>query len=221
MLHETSGEPVETVLKRLWPTAGFPDLLDTWIVEYEPDIVCFCVSSFWVEAELVRFGLERRLGPLGRPLGRIAAAVARTPSVVRTPLVQAGRRLALRPFGGATTFRPAQVVDVFDAAIRRALRHEHIGATVVATPFSPMVGAGPRARRRTAQRRAELYRGIRAICEPLHIHCELPELTDDSFSRRFRGPDGLHFGAEAHAICGEIEGRALVTAWKQLQSGGT
>lgn len=46
ILSDASGETVETVLRLPWPSASLPGLLEGWITETSPDLVCFTISSF-------------------------------------------------------------------------------------------------------------------------------------------------------------------------------
>ena len=59
MLGEASGEPVETILKRAWPTAEIPDHVGRWMDEYHPDVVVLQVSNFWYGHESVPLWLEQ------------------------------------------------------------------------------------------------------------------------------------------------------------------
>lgn len=39
-----TGEPVETLIRVIWPTPGLADVIDRWLESYDPDVVFFRVS---------------------------------------------------------------------------------------------------------------------------------------------------------------------------------
>src|SRR5690349_658619 len=62
---EQLGEPVETILKRVWPNSDLPTILDRWVTEFEPDLVVLQVNNFWYGHESAPLWLDRRFGRAG------------------------------------------------------------------------------------------------------------------------------------------------------------
>ena len=112
MITEITGEPVETILKPIWPAENLPDLLDGWVRKYEPDLVLLVISGYWMTFESVPLRLEHRLGRLGKWLGRLGEkSVARGPVAKAGPVVNL-RQLARRIIGAEANFTPKQVNEI-------------------------------------------------------------------------------------------------------------
>ena len=91
-----TGQPVETMIRVIWPTPALPDAIDRWLQSYDPDVVFFRVSSYWFTYESVPLRLERsRLGRPARALARAGFASADAPRLAYTPLYR-GTRNVLR-----------------------------------------------------------------------------------------------------------------------------
>jgi hypothetical protein len=215
MLAEACGEPVETVTRAAWPTAKFPDMVERWVREVEPDIVSFGISSFWCEAEMVSLKMNDRLGRPGKRVAHFVRRIARDSEVMERWAAQASRKLALSTIGGRPPFSPEQVAERVEASLHRILRRESVAVSVTGSPYSPAMEGGPAARFRARRRRADQNARIRLICDRLHVDCDLPEHAPDAFSRDPRTRDAMHFGPEAHRVVGEIQGRGMVRAWQQ------
>ena len=136
MLAEASGVPVRTIAKPIWPDARLPGLLERWLADFDPDIVLICISSYWVETEMVGARV-RRLGILGRKIDSISQQAAMKPVLAASRPYLAGRRLLLHTIGGETNFTPAQIEAHVESWLRVILRKESVAAAVVGTPFSP------------------------------------------------------------------------------------
>ena len=151
-----TGEPVETILREIWPEANLPDVVGAWLDRYEPDIVFLRVSSFWASYQSVPLKLRRsRLGAPGRALARAGFAAAEVPRVGHSRAFIAFRDAARRVIGGATYFTPEEVIERLTLTMRRVLRREGVllivrGGLVAETAGCP---AGVVAREEEKRRR--------------------------------------------------------------------
>ncbi len=214
MLSSATGRPVRTVVKPVWPSARVPALLDRWLAEVEPDLILICISSYWVETEILstRF---RRLGPLGRKVESVTQAAAMKPSFAESRPYLLGRKALLHTIGGRPNFSPAEIEGHVESWLRVILQRESVGAAVVGTPFSPDTLATRGARRRAHGRKDELRARLKALCQRLDVHYEMPPHAPDAFAPELRLPDRVHFNEQAHARMGEIDGRALIAVWDE------
>ena len=57
ILASASGEQVETILRMPRPNERMPEIVEGWVAELQPEIVCFNISSHWCEAELIALRL--------------------------------------------------------------------------------------------------------------------------------------------------------------------
>ena len=215
ILAEGSGEAVETVVKGIWPSDAFEGILERWMREFEPDIVLFTVSSFWVETET----LSGRFQQFGRPGSRIADASRKAsvrPFVAQRRLYQWGRIALLRTLGGRPSHTPARIEALMESWLRIVCRNEEVGVAVVGTPFSPDTLASTKARRRASIRKDDLRARLARLCERFGVYHNLPPHGPDAFSADLRLADKVHFNERAHARMGEIDGRALVEVWRRM-----
>lgn len=218
MLAAAAGEPVETVARPPWPNSSLPDVLEAWVNETRPDLICFNISSFWSEAEVVGERLSR-LGRGGRWFsGKLNAATSRY-EFNANPLVRQARKLAPYTVPGRPPFEPAEAAANIDRSLRRVLRHENVGIVVCGSPFSPALHGGAAARQRARARRTEFFGRLAESCEALHIPYDLPPHAADAFDQALRTRDGLHFSPEMHRRTGEMQGRLMVLAWQRTTAG--
>ena len=216
ILAEASGRPVRTISKPVWPNAKLPAILERWIDEFEPDIVLICISSYWVETEVVANRI-RRLGILGRRLESASQAAAMKPGVADSPLYLLGRRVLLRTVGGRPNFTPAELAANVESWLRVILRRESVAVAIAGTPFSPDTMATKPAQHRASRRKDELRARLGELGKRLGIVVEMPPHAPDAFDPALRLPDRVHFNEKAHARMGEIDGRALVATWERSQ----
>jgi hypothetical protein len=212
-LADAAGCAFETVLKIAWPTADLPDVVGRSVSEIQPDIVCFNISSFWCESEVVSLRLGDHLGPVGRLLARWLERATVRYEFMTNPLTRLARRLALATIGGRPPFSPGEAAAAIDATLRRIVRSEGATVVVAGSPYSAAVDGGAGARRRAGERRRELFERLRQTCESLTIPYDLPEYCPDAWARGIRGRDRAHFGDEMHRVCGELQGRLMVDGW--------
>ena len=219
ILAEESGRPVRTISKPVWPNAKLPGILDRWLDEFQPDIVLICISSYWVETEVVA-NRVRRLGILGRKLESASQAAAAKRGVADSRFYLSGRWLLLHTLGGRPNFTPAELETHIESWLRIILRRESVAVAISGTPFSPDTMATKAARRRATVRKDELRARLTALGERLNVVVDMPPHGADAFAPELRLPDRVHFNELAHARMGEIDGRALVAAWRRAQGDG-
>jgi hypothetical protein len=210
-IEAATGEPVETFQRHMWPTATFPDVIDRWIDEYEPDVILFRLSSFWVAYESVPLRVGNRLGRFGKPVRRAGLKVGNHPFLVERKPFKMARRLVARTIGGDTYFTPEDAAAVLEETFRRIVARESIVPVVRGTGLI-LNSSGSRAGlQRSRARVAELNRLTMAACERFRIPFS-PEEAPQKMSGGRIGDD-LHDSAESHAVIGEAEGKLIAEAW--------
>lgn len=217
---EATGEPAETVLRIIWPDPALRGLIDGWLDRYHPDIVLFVVSSFWFTYESVPLKIERTFGPIGKPIAHAGLRAADNPKFAQSRIFHAGRRMALRTFGGATHFSPAEVVSLVESCVRSILARES-AALVVRGPYAAFGSdAGARARRRAELRWRAVDEPVHRLCKQLHVEYIAfgsPVATTED-PALFQG-DFVHVTDEGHQRRAEAEARAVIAAWRRLRGG--
>jgi hypothetical protein len=210
-----TGEPVETIVRDAWPEPNLPDVVDSWLRRYSPDIVFLKVSSYWFTYRSTPLKLQR-----GRPralqgAGRAAADFAGRSSIADTAAFHAFRNTTRRVFGGATYFTPGQVVDVVSSVIRRVSQHEDILLVVRGGLMAETLGCSKAVQRRAEADRQEVDRALARLCGEVHVHytgCrEAPTLE---LALPYRGRDRLHVNAAGHERVGMEEAKAMLAAWR-------
>ena len=215
MLAEEAGEPVETIVRVIWPSPVLPDLIERWMEQYQPDFVSLKVSPYWFTFESVPLKLQRKLGPIGAPMASMGLKAADTPWLAHNAVFRAGRRLALNTIGGVTHFTPEEVIGVMDACVRRVLRHEGVVLEVRGPLAADRAGSGRAREARLEARRLAVHLAMKRMCADLHIHYtgrDGPAPVDRDAG--IHGGDQLHLNAEGHRRKGEEEGLAYVAAWR-------
>jgi len=221
-LEAAVGEPVETVLRPIKPTAELPGLVDEWIEDARPDLVFLKVTWYWYAYESVPRRIERIFGRAGRPVARAGTAATRNPTVVRNSAFKLGRRAAHRLIGGDTPYPAASVLDVMEATVRRVLAHESIALLVKGTGGSREQAGdgfyGPV--ERFAERKLQVEGGIERFCDGLGVpYIGTPTRSEVSAAEVKRG-DGIHRGELGHGRMGMHEGESMVAAWRAFNARG-
>jgi hypothetical protein len=213
ILQEACGQPVETIQRIAWPNEQLADFVERWANEFEPDIVCFNVSSHWCEAELIAPRL-RGFGAPGRSVANLLDRSSLNYDFNANWFVRLARGAGRRVLQGHPPFTPEAAAESIEAALRRLARHEDLGLVLWGSPFSASVDGGRHAQQRARERRGELFAELRAVSESLHMPHDLPAHSPDAFSRALRARDRVHFGPEMHRRSGEVQGRLMVEAWR-------
>ena len=216
-----TGESVETTIRVIWPDPGLPDLVDSWLERYQPDLVLLVVSSYWFTYVSVPLKVERMFGRFGKPLARAGLRAAATPWLAHNPAFRLARRAAIASVGGTTNFTPEQVVESMEACIRRIVARERIGLAVRGPRVAFAADGTEKTRRWAEGRRAAVDREISEFCQKLHVEYigysvgASPLDNPDAFQG-----DLVHSTVDAHEEQGTREGDALLRAWLASQSHG-
>lgn len=216
-LSAASGEPVETVLRAIWPSDELPTLIDGWMERYHPELVYFRVNPFWYSYESTPLRLRRKLGPIGGVVSRAGIRAGKSPRLARTRLFRIGRDLALRTVGGDAHFTPDQVLATTEACVASILRHEGVGLLVVGMLGRRLaLNDNEAGERRRQQRRLEVHRRLQQLCAARHVRYlgwvedEAPDTSGPDFAA-----DRLHRNAQGQQAIGAIEAEAVVALWRE------
>jgi hypothetical protein len=206
------GVKVESEVRGMWPRASLPEAVEKWMNAFEPDVVFFRLSSFWVAYESVPVKLERRLGRFGKRVSRAGIKVGEHPWVVRQRGYKWMRTWLLRIIGGETHFTPQQVANVLDEVFAKVVADESIVPVVRGTSLILNSPGTKRGLARSQRRVAELNALVEAACKRHRIPF-IPEAPSTNVSET-RLEDDLHDSAAAHRKLGEEEAAAILDAWR-------
>lgn len=205
------GEPVETIVKGLWPNDGFPVVLERWLNDLEPDVVFIRLASFWVAYESVPLRIRRRLpSRIGEPVATAGVRLGDRPWLIERRAYKMARTAIVRTLGGDTHFTPQEVGRTFDAMFRRILANESVLPVVRGTSLL-LNSAGTRSGLARSKRRvAALNHEVEAACIRNRVRF-FPEVPAEALSKT-RLADDLHDSAEAHRRLGEDDAQAILEA---------
>jgi hypothetical protein len=215
------GEPVEVVVKPIWPNEALPGLLGRWLDQHAPDLVYLNVVSFWFTFESVPLRVERLLGRFGRPIARAGLRAAESPWLAHNPAFRALRRFAQRTIGGDTYFTAEQVVDRIGQCIHLVLQREEVVLAVKGphgrVDYAVSTGRG----RRIERRRLQVHGALATLCKQLHVYyagSDSPVWKTRDFRRTAAG-DRLHENAEGHVATADSMHRVICEAWLGARGG--
>ena len=215
-----AGEPVETMVREIWPDPHLPDVVETWLSRFEPDVVSLKVSSFWFTYESVPLRLRQlgMLGPVGGRIADVGLRSAATPWIGNSRPFDVVRNLARRVVGSAIYFTPDQVIGVMDGCLRRIVRHEGAVVAVRGPLIAETRGCDRKLVGRGEQRRRQVDRAMAALCTDLHLHYTGRQAAPPFDQvKRWRGPDRMHMTAEGHRRAGMEEAEAMLRAWRHAR----
>jgi len=203
---EALGEPVEVIVKPVWPDARLGPSVEKWVAREQPDIVWMVIQSFWFEYVSVPKKLERKFGRAGKALSTAGFKSADVPWLAQNAVFRAGRRLSQRVIGGDNHFTPEEMIAAVEASVRATLRHE--GATFVGWgPFSySNYAVSKKGERLADEKRTTIIRAVRKLSDELHFAFEAP---DEPYWRTHGAPefhtDGFHFSTNWNKDAAERE----------------
>lgn len=213
VLADALGEPVETIVRAIWPTPNLPDLVEGWIRQHRPDIVYFNVIPFWYVYESVPARVTRRFGRVGRRLGTLGSQVSRT-SFASTALGRCLRNVGLRTIGGDTHFTTSRVIEVAEACIRRIVTHEDVVLVVIGSTGRRCTAYGWGGVARDRARRVVVHEAVSALCQQLHVpYYGGADLMRANRWRALVGTDRTHLGVDGQREMGLAQGAEMLAAW--------
>ncbi len=217
-LEKVAGEPVEVIVRPIFPTPELPGLLQKWIDEAQPDFVFLKVTWYWYGYESVPRRIERIFGRVGKPVAKAGLNAAAKPKLAHNRTFRFGRRLAHRIIGGDTQVPTKQVVAIMEDCIRTIIARENIALVVKGTGDGRREDEGLQGYfDRFTKRRLEVEGSIERLCRELHVPYTGTR-RDHSLPREKLGGDLIHRGATAQQRMGMNEGAAMIEAWKAFTS---
>lgn len=212
---ERFGEPLEIVVKPVWPDSRLPAAAGRWIAQEKPDIVWMLVQNFWYEYLSVPKKLERKFGRAGKAASTAGFRAADVPWLSQNAIFRQGRRLLQATVGGDPHFTVPDLYQVVEGVARAALRDEG-RQFIVWGPFSYTNYAVTKGQtRRALASRTELVGRIRRLSEELHFHLEAPEKphwqTQPAMALH---TDQFHFAQDEQRHLAEREIEALASVWQ-------
>ena len=208
IIEEMTGDRPELTVRAVWPNEAMPGLVADWVERFEPDMVCFYFGSYYYSYRSVPLRVQRLLGPLGKPVAAAGFRAAESPRLEEHPAFHTMRRLALRTIGGDTHFTFEQVIDRYEAAVRRILAMRENTVLLVRGPSDEYPGGS----RQTSHRRVTKL--VEEMCVALHVSFlgwdDPPYVI--AASDELLG-DGMHYDQGPQAFLGKELERALSKAW--------
>jgi hypothetical protein len=210
------GEPVEMLVRPIWPTAALPKTIAKWIDESEPDIIYLNVVAFWFNYRSVPLKFERMFGKAGEPFKRAGIKASQVSWLGHTAAFHWFRERTLRLIGGATFFEPDHVAAVMEASIRTIVRKESAVLVVKGPRSRSDYSASARSPAWAEERRSHVHRALSRLCEELHVDyvgVERPRYLTDPETDLLG--DRLHTGSDGHARSADEISGMLKAAWER------
>jgi len=208
------GEPVEFVVKAIWPDEGLSDVVAKWIAKYEPDIVYLNTGSYWFIYRSVPLRLQRLLGKAGPAVGSAGFRFADSKRWAHNAVFRAVRRTAQATIGGDTHFTPEQVIQRITDCIRVSVRQEGIAVVVKGPHGKSTHSLSKRCQARDNRIRLRVHKAFEAACAQHHVAYDGHETPVRLIERRAFGRgttvgDGLHGNEIRHEHEGDVMYRGL------------
>ena len=216
MFLDRTGEPARTFFKRIEPRPSMPQIMDRWIVEFEPDVILLIINQFWYGYA----SAPKKMQELGRPgklLARAGFKAAAIPWVAHNPLFRMVRRTARRTVGASYLYEPAQVVESMKACIT-LIREKHPSRPlgVWSEDAAVLHGDDKRLGRELLARRRAVHGPLRDFCDSLdvpHYLLEKPPAPVDF--RELRDVDHIHLNARGHKYVADSQIDLVVELWER------
>jgi hypothetical protein len=203
------GEPVETLIKVIWPDAELPGVVESWMERYHPDVVLLRAASYWVTYESVPLRLRRKAFPGTGVLARVGAAAGARPWIASSLPFRVARSVSTRILRGDTYFTPEDAAATVAATLRRIVVRESV-VTVVRGPFNSHNASATRAGLARAKARTVRFDALLAsLCAELHVpYLSIYQLA----SPEGLLADGVHSTLDTRRILAHVESDAVTAA---------
>lgn len=199
------GEPIEIIVKALWPNERAVGRLSEWLEEYQPDLVHLAINPFWYSYESVPLRMQRILGKkAGTAVSNTGFSLARKRSIAHNAVFRTLRGWSQRTVGGDTYFTTTQVVECMSECIRLCVRNEGTIVIVKGSNGRSKPNASASQIERKERRRTEVYNGIKPLCDQLHVtysgNAVAAWKSDPNAPKAGQNKvgDGLHSNAKGH-----------------------
>jgi len=168
-LQEFLGEPVEIVVKPLWPTENIADVVEKWVAKEQPDVVWVGLVNYWYEYMSVPKRMERLFGRFGKQASDLGFKAADAQWLSNNFAFRTARRALQRTIGGDSHFTPEQVVERMEAIARRVLRSEGVVLAMWGPNAYTNYAISKRAEKRGEEKRQYIRRNMQRIADALHF----------------------------------------------------
>ena len=163
------GEPVEIVVKTIWPTESLPETVEKWVAREKPDLVWVGIVNYWYEYMSVPKRMERLFGRFGKRASDLGFKAADTQWLSNNFAFRAMRRTLQATIGGDPHFTPQQVVERIEGVARRVLRSEGVVLAVWGPNAHTKYSIGKRAEKRAELGRQFVRRNLQRVANALHF----------------------------------------------------
>jgi hypothetical protein len=219
MFTDATGEPADTILKRIAPRPALPAIIDRWIREYQPDAIFLILSQFWYGYASAPKKVEKLGGP-GYWLARAGYKAAAVPWIARSPLFHGLRRFARKTIGASYIYEPEQVV----ASMRECItfireKHPRVAIAVWSENTDVVHGDDARLGRELHDRRVRVHGPLRTFCEQLdipHYILDEPDIPNDV--QRMREKDNIHPNALGHEYIARVQLPLVLELWERVKA---
>ena len=203
------GEPVEWVVKGIWPTESLPKRVEGWIADCDPDVIYLNTGSYWFLYRSVPLRVQRLLGKVGgESVGNVGFRFAKSERWAYNAVFRTARRILQNTIGGDTHFTRQQVTDCMSECLRVAVRKEGAVVVVKGPHGKDRHSVSPRRFRSDERERLKMHRDLQTLCEQLHVTYDgvgeggVRDLP--AYGRGTTTGDGLHANAVRHAYEGDV-----------------
>lgn len=218
MFEQATGEPMETVIRVLYPSDVSPAMLEGWLEEIRPDAVFIWVNPFWFAYESAPLRLRRSRGVVGRVAGRAARRATKSPRIARSSVFHLARRIAQKTVGASYYYEPDEVLAAMEAWLQLILRRETVVPIVYLPVFCMMYEPDEGRLARSEARRLEVNGLVATLCRRLHVICVEPDVSDEPpIGRDYVVADKMHPTAPVHRWFAERQLPAHIAAWRELR----
>lgn len=218
MLAAEFGDPVEIVVRHVWPNDRMIDWVLAGVDQAEPDMVYVNVTQYPFAYESTPMRVRRifkRVG--GEGFGDAGLRMANSKRWSHNAVFRAVRRAAQATVGGDTHFTAEEVAARYETLIRALLRREGM-LVVVKGPMGKSKSDTARQRARKEARRQVVHRRLKPLCDQLHVQCigsDEPAYLTRKRPKGTRAGDGLHSNEAGHRISAGEHYTYLRDAWRQ------